>query len=66
MKIKYPFEKMSTKLYNNIRTYKEAGYNKPYVTAIFNKSVISGEFFNFTLGKNFFIDLFKLLIVAHF
>ena len=57
---------MSTKLYKNIGTYEEAGYNKPYVTAIFNKSIISGDFFNFTLGKHFFIDLFKLLIVADF
>ena len=34
--------------------YEEALYNIPYVAAVFNKSIISGEFFNFTLGKHTF------------
>ena len=32
----------------------------PYVAAIFNKSIISGEFFNFTLGKHAFNELSKV------
>ena len=54
MKIKSPFEKKSTKLYDNFQTYEEAEYNRPYVAAILNKSIISDEFFNFTLGKHTF------------
>ena len=51
MKIDLAFEKKSTKLYNSFRTFEEAGYNMPYVAAILTKSIISDEFFNFTLGK---------------
>ena len=32
----------------------------PYVAAILNKSVVSGEFFNFTLGKHAFNELSKV------
>ena len=32
----------------------------PYVAAIFNKSIISGEFINFTLGKHAFNELSKV------
>ena len=32
----------------------------PYVAAIFNKSIISGEFFNFILGKHAFNELSKI------
>ena len=60
MKIKSPFEKKSTKLYNNFQTYEEAGYNMPYVAAILNKSVVSGEFFNFKLGKHAFNELSRV------
>ena len=60
MKIKSPFEKKSTKLYNNFQTYEDAGYNMPYVTAILNISVVSGEFFNFILGKHAFNKLSRV------
>ena len=40
--------------------YEEAEYNIPYVAAVFNKSVISGKFFNFTLGKHTFHELSKV------
>ena len=40
--------------------YEEALYNVPYVAAVFNKSIISGEFFNFTLGKHTFNELSKV------
>ena len=32
----------------------------PYVTAILNKSVVSGEFFNFILGKHAFNELSRV------
>ena len=60
MKIKSPFKKKSTKFYKNFRTYEEAEYNIPYVTASLSKSVISGEFFNFTIGKHIFNDVSKV------
>ena len=60
MKIKSPFEKKSTKLYNNFQTHEEAGYNIPYVAATLNKSIVSGEFFNFTLGKHALNELSKV------
>ena len=40
--------------------YEDALYNIPYVAAVFNKSIISGEFFHFTLGKHTFNELSKV------
>ena len=33
----------------------------PYVAAILNKSIVNGEFFNFTLGKHTFNELSKVV-----
>ena len=38
----------------------------PYVAAILNKSIVSGEFFNFTLGKLTFIELSKVVNCSTF
>ena len=66
MKIKSPFEKKSTKLYDNFQTYEEAEYNRPYVAAILNKSIISDEFFNFILGKHTFNEVSKVINCSTF
>ena len=60
VKIKLTFKKKSTKLYNNFRTYEEAEYNIPYVTAVLSKSIIRDEFFNLTLGKHTFNEVAKV------
>ena len=59
VKIKASFEKKSARLNNNFRTYKDAEYNTPYLAAILSKSIIGGELFNFTLGKQTFNELSK-------
>ena len=45
------FKKNSTNSYSNFETYESAEYDKPYITAVFNATIMNDGFNSFTLGK---------------
>lgn len=52
------FKKNSTNSYSNFETYESAEYDKPYITAVFNATIMNDGFNSFTLGKKINVFFF--------